>query len=543
LLPAVARKIDSQIDTAGDEFRARAARWGEALAEVRALEDKVRQNSERARGKFEKRGQLMPRERLDLLLDRGAPFVQLSTLAGLNMHDDDGDENAAGAGSISGIGFVSGVRCAIAATDSGIKGGAVSPMGLQKSLRMQEIIVENKLPAVVLAESAGANLLYQSEMFIEGGRTFANQARISALGIPQITVVHGSSTAGGAYLPGLSDHVILVKDKSKIFLAGPPLLKAATGEIATDDELGGYKLHAEVSGTGEYVAADDAHAVEIARDVVAHLGWDPARRPSPRPPRAPAYDAEELMGVVPEDFKIPYDCREVIARIVDGSEFLEHKPDYGSLTVCGRAFLDGWPIGILANNGPIDPAGATKAAQFIQLCEQSRTPLLFLMNTTGYLVGTAAERGGIVKHGSKMIQAVANTTVPKVTIVAGGSWGAGNYGMAGRGLSPRFIFSWPSARVGVMGPEQAGKVMEIVAAAKFKRMGVEVPPDQLAGARDDIINKMEPETTALFGTARLWDDGIIDPRDTRQVVAFCLSTCREADARQLAPITFGAARL
>lgn len=585
-------KIESQLDASSPVYQARAERWGSALREIRALEDKVRQHSERARKKIESRGQLLPRERLDALLDRGSAFLALSTLAGLAMHDDDGGQEASGGGVLTGLGVVSGTRVAISVTDSGIKGGAVSPMGLRKTLRLQEIALENKLPLVVLAESAGANLLYQAEMFIEGGRAFANQARLSAAGIPQLTVVHGSSTAGGAYLPGLSDYVILVKDRSKIFLAGPPLLKAATGEIATDEELGGTVLHSEVTGTGEHVAVDDAHAIELARDIVAHWGWarvppfapvtsvewvtsegvasvgpvppftpvrsvgggpsvggiapsqpaPPVHWPRPRDPRPPAYPPEELLGVVPEDIKVPYDCREIIARLVDGSELLEHKASYGSLTVCGRAFLEGWPIGIVANDGPIDPDGATKATQFIQLCQQTATPLLFLMNTTGYLVGRAAERGGIVKHGSKMIQAVANTTVPKITVVVGGSWGAGNYGMAGRGLSPRFIFSWPSARVGVMGPEQAARVMEMVTAAKLARAGAEVPEADLRALREGIIRQMEPETTALFGTARLWDDGIIDPRDTRRVVALCLDICREAAARSLCFITFGVAR-
>lgn len=534
--------LESRIDTRSERFRTQRAEMLERVEALRDIEAKVRKNSERSRAKFEKRGQLLPRDRVALLLDAGRPYLELSTLAGLGMHDDDGGDGAQGGGSISGIGFVAGKRCLVSATDSGIKGGSVSPSGLKKALRIQQIAFENKLPLVTLAESAGANLLYQEEMFIEGGRTFANQARLSAAGIPQVTVVHGSSTAGGAYLPGLSDYVVVVRNKSKIFLAGPPLLKAATGEVATDEELGGATLHAEVAGTAEYMAEDDAHAIAVARELVGKLTWDTPEAPGAF--EAPRYDAEELCGLVPLDFAKPYDVREVIARIVDGSDFLDFKADYGVHTVCGHAAVEGTPIGILGNNGPIDPQGATKAAQFIQLCSQSGTPLLFLQNTTGYLVGKEAESSGIVKHGSKMIQAVANATVPKITLVIGGSWGAGNYGMAGRGLSPRFIFSWPNAKVGVMGPQQAATVMEIITREKMmKKMGQEPPQDFLDSLKEELIKNMEPKTHVFYGSARLWDDGVIDPRDSRKVVAFCLATCREAERRTLRPNTFGVARL
>ena len=449
--------IESKIDVRSDGYRKNREEMIALIEEFRALEDRVRANSERSRKKFEGRGQLLPRDRLARLLDPGAPFLTISTLAGLNMHDDDGAENAAGGGGITGVGFVSGVRCLVSATDSGIKGGAISPMGLKKGLRAQEIAFENKLPCVTLAESAGANLLYQDELFIDGGRTFANQARMSAAGIPQITVVHGSSTAGGAYLPGLSDYVVVVRQKSKIFLAGPPLLLAATGEVASDEELGGADMHASVAGTAEYIAEDDAHAISIARDLVRLLGWnDDLAEEKPRAFLPPRYDIEDLCGAVPIDYKKPYDCREVIARIVDGSELLDFKPDYGLSTICGHATIEGMACGILGNNGPIDPDGATKAGQFMQLCAQSGTPLVFLMNTTGYIVGKDAERNGMIKHGSKMIQAVANAPVPKITLVIGGSWGAGNYGMCGRGLSPTFIFSWPSAKVGRDGAGAGG---------------------------------------------------------------------------------------
>ncbi|MFN3200775.1 MAG: acyl-CoA carboxylase subunit beta [Bradymonadia bacterium] len=536
--------IESKVIPTSERFAQNRAEMLALVDGFRALEAKVRANSESKRGKFEKRGQLLPRDRVALLLDPGAPFLEMSTLAGLAMHDDDGKDDVMGGGSIAGLGYVSGRRCMIVATDSAIKGGSVSPMGLKKGLRMQQIALENKLPFITLAESAGANLMYQSELFIDGGQSFANQARMSAAGVPQVTVVHGSSTAGGAYLPGLSDYVVLVRGKSKIFLAGPPLLKAATGEIATDEELGGSALHAEVAGTGEYVAEDDAHGVHLAREIVSMLNWPgtQAATPSFKPPR---YSPDTLAGAVPVDYRKPYDVREVIARIVDDSAFLDFKADYGPQTVCGHARIEGRACGIIGNNGPINPQGATKAAQFIQLCSQSNTPLVFLMNTTGYMVGRDAEAGGIVKHGSKMIQAVANAPVPRITLVIGGSWGAGNYGMCGRGFGPRFIFSWPNARVGVMGPEQAGKVMQIVAAQKFAKMGV--PPEQMTEMLDqikaDLVGRMDPETTALFGTARLWDDGIIDPRDSRRVLSLCLATCAEAEGRTLHPNTFGVARL
>lgn len=550
--------LSSSLDKNSAQFAENRSWMLEKIQTLRMYEERVRRNSSREEAKFHKRGQLLPRERLAQLLDTGEPFLELSTLAGLKMHDDDGDTNASGGGCIAGIGTVSGVRAVVVVTDSGIKGGAVSPMGLRKALRMQQIALENRLPLITLAESAGANLQYQSELFIEGGRTFANQARLSAAGILQITVVHGSSTAGGAYLPGLSDYVVLVRGKSKIFLAGPPLLKAATGEIATDEALGGASMHAEIAGTGEYLAEDDAHAIQIARDLLAKLPWNDdvsvfaqqqwqtQRRLQCKEPR---YAVDDLLGIVPANSKKPYDVRELIARVVDDSDFLEFKENYGSHTICGHAAIGGMRIGILGNNGPIDVQGATKAAQFIQLCTQSDVPLLFLMNTTGYLVGTDAERGGIVKHGSKMIQAVANAPVEKITLVVGGSWGAGNYGMCGRGFDPRFILSWPTAKVGVMGPEQAATVMDILAAEKFRKMGVDVENEEFAHvkqdlqkARDELIARMEPETEALFATARLWDDGIIDPRDTRRVLRLLLSTCYEARARKLHPIPFGVPR-
>jgi geranyl-CoA carboxylase beta subunit len=530
----------SRLNTKSAAFAANAARMAERLEEVRALERRVVAEGESKRAKFESRGQLLPRERVAQLLDRGSGFLELSTLAGLGMHDDDGRRSVQGGGSIVGIGLVAGKRALVSASDSALKGGTVSPMGLRKMLRAQAIALENRLPLVYLVESGGANLMYQSEMFVEGGRSFANQARLSAAGIPQIAVVHGSSTAGGAYLPGLSDYVVLVRGRSSIYLAGPPLVKAAIGEDATDEELGGAQTHAEVTGLGEYLAENDAHAIAIARELLDKLSWDVA----PAAPAAPAplYDAEELMGIVPVDEREPYDVRELVARLVDGSDFLEFKPGFGADTVCGHARIDGHAVGLLGNNGPIQPAGSNKAAQFIQLCDQAGTPIVFLQNTTGYMVGSSAERGGAIKHGAKMIQAVANARVPKFTIVVGGSFGAGNYGMCGRGFDPRLIFSWPSARTAVMGGAQAAKVMEIVGRAKLERGGAAVDDTALQAMSEQLRQRIDRESGVLFGTARLWDDGILDPRDTRRVLALALALAREADARPLRPSAFGVAR-
>ena len=533
--------IRSKIKPRSDAFAANVLRMQGLLTEVQRLEGLVIAESESKRDKFEKRKQLLPRERVARLLDRGTPFLELSRLAGLNMHDDDGKKSVMGGGSIVGIGVVAGKRCVISANDSAVKGGTVAPMGLKKGLRIQQIAQENKLPLISLVESGGANLMYQSEIFIEGGRTFANQARMSAMGLPQIAVVHGSSTAGGAYLPGLSDYVILVRGRSNIFLAGPPLVKAAIGEDCTEDELGGAETHAQVTGLGEYLCEDDAHAIGMAREVMDKLRWDLA--PAAGAFAEPLFDEQELMGIVPADEREPYDVREVIARLVDGSDFLEFKAEYGAEMMCGHARMQGQLVGILGNNGPIQPAGSTKAAQVIQLSDQTGTPLVFLQNTTGYMVGAVAERSGAIKHGSKMIQAVANARVPKFTFILGGSYGAGNYGMCGRGFDPRFIFAWPTARTAVMGGAQAAKVMDIVNRAKIERSGLEANEEALAAMSDGLRLRLDKESAALFGTARLWDDGIIDPRDTRRILGLCLALAAEADQRTLRPNTFGVARM
>jgi geranyl-CoA carboxylase beta subunit len=510
------------------------------IEEFRALEAKVREVSGRADAKFRQRGQLPPRDRVNLLLDRDAPFLELSTLCGLGMHEDDGKENVYGGGSIIGIGMISGARCMISANDSGIKGGAAHPMGVEKALRAQEIALQNKLPYVQLVESAGANLLLQAEMFVRGGATFANMARLSAAGIPVISIVHGSSTAGGAYQTGLADYVVMVRGRSKVFLAGPPLLKAATGEIAGDEELGGAELHTSVTGLGEYLAENDSDALRIGREILAKIGWA-FREPRAAAP-APLYDPEELLGVVPVDYRKPYDVREVIARLVDGSDFLDFKPSHGAATVCGHAAVEGHPVGLIGNNGPIDAAGSAKAGQFIQLCCQAGLPIIFLQNTTGYLVGIEAETSGIVKHGSKMIQAVTNADVAKLTLQIGGSFGAGHYGMCGRAFGPRFLFSWPNARIAVMGGEQAAKVMTIVAEDSAAARGLPFDAEKMKTQAARIVASYDKQSTALFGTARLWDDGLIDPRDSRAVLSFALATCAEGDARQTRRNSFGVAR-
>ncbi len=536
-------RIHSRIDPASETFKAHRADMLARVAELREVEAKVRDTELKAREKFHKRGQLLPRERLMLLLDRGSPFLELSTLCGYGYHDDS-DGSLAGGNSIIGIGYVSGVRCMVFVNNSAIKGGTASPWGVQKALRAQQMALENRLPMVSLVESGGANLMYQQELFIPGGETFYNQARLSAAGIPQVTVVHGSSTAGGAYLPGLSDYVVMVKKKAKVFLAGPPLLKAATGEIATDEELGGAQMHATVAGTADYLAEDDADAIRLAREIVAKLGWNARLAREERAPYAePVYSPEELCGAVPVDYRKPYDCREVIARIVDGSEFTGFKDEYDPHTVCGRASLFGMPIGVIGNNGPITPKGATKAAQFIQLCCQSDTPIVYLQNTTGYMVGTQPEQAGIVKHGSKMIQAVANATVPQLTVLIGGGFGAGNYGMCGRPFHPRFIFAWPNSRTAVMGGEQAAKVMSIVFGEKLARQGEAVDEEGIRAFCQPIIDQFDKESHPFNCSARLFDDGLIDPRDTRRVLGFTLAVCREAKRRELKPNTFGVARL
>ena len=536
--------IASTLDIGSPAFGENRAAMLALLARVRSIEARVAATSAAARPRFEQRGQLLPRERLAVLLDATAPFIEFATLAGFGLDTADLERSVPGGGVIAGIGFVSGVRCMLSASDSGIDAGALQPMGLDKQLRIQELALENKLPYVQLVESAGANLMkYRVEDFIRGGNIFRNLARLSAAGLPVVTVTHGSSTAGGAYQTGLSDYIVMVRDRSRAFLAGPPLLMAATGEVATEEELGGGLMHATISGLGDYLAEDDRDALRIARNILAKIDWPRAAQASAaRTHRPPRHDAEELLGVMPADLKRPVDMRQAIARFVDDSDFLEFGALYGAATVCGHAAIEGHALGIITNNGPIDVAGANKATHFIQACCQSGTPLLYMNNTTGFMVGRAYEEAGMIKHGSKMIQAVTNATVPQITLYCGASYGAGNYGMCGRGFHPRFCFSWPNARTAVMGGEQAARTMAIVAEAGMKRKGAAVDQAALEQMQAAIVERFDSQMSVFSTSARLLDDGVIDPRDTRAVLANVLAICREAGARTPNRMQFSVAR-
>lgn len=537
--------IETQLDTQSNAFKNNLKVMTAAVDEFRDIERRVIETAQDKTERYIKKGYIPPRERLSLLLDAGAPFLELSTLAGY-MQDEDIDGSGAGGSYITGIGYISGIRCVVGVDDYLTKGGSIGPMGGKKRFRMMTIAMQNKLPMVNLSQSGGGNLKLAGDGFGESGAAFAAQCHMSAAGIPQITVVHGSATAGGAYQPTLSDYLIMVRKQSTMYLAGPPLLKAATGEIATDEELGGAEMHSEIAGTNDYLAENDADGIRIAREVTKKLGWE-KNQPfkSEVSYKGPLYAAEELRGIVPEDSKTPFDMREVIARIADGSDFLEFKGDFDQGTLCGHIEIEGQPCGVIGNNSPITATGAVKAAQFIQLCEQSSTPLLFLANTTGFLVGTEVEQAGIIKHGAKFIQAVANCTVPKITIIVGGSYGAGNYAMAGRGMNPRFLFAWPRSVVSVMGPAQAGSVLRQVAEAKMARAG-EISDEmraQVDALEKETVEAMEARSNALANTARVWDDNIIDPADTRSVVAFVMNICREGDERTMNTNTFGVSRL
>ncbi len=512
------------------------------IAQLRALEQRAADASEKSRATFAKRGQLLPRERIAVLVDPGAPWLPLCALAGYRQDRPEPDRSVPGGGVVAGIGLVSGVRCMVVASDSGIEAGAIQAMGLEKILRVQEIALQNRLPFVHLVESAGANLMrYRVEGFVHGGALFRNLARLSAAGIPVVTVQHGSGTAGGAYMPGLSDVVILVRGRSRAFLAGPPLLLAATGEVATEEALGGAEMHATVSGLGEYLAEDDRHALALAREVVAR-----SASPSPGRNNAPEPSAErldELLGLVSDDLRQPVDMREVMARLVDGAELLEFKPLYGPATVCAQARMGGHAVGLISNNGPIDVAGANKATHFIQRSCQLGQPLIYLQNTTGYMVGKDSEQGGMIKHGSKMIQAVTNASVPQITIQCGASFGAGNYGMCGRGYAPRFLFTWPNAKTAVMGGEQAARTMQTVTEAALARKGLQPDPVQAQAQFDQIVAMFDAQSDAFTTSGLLLDDGVIDPRDTRAVLVQCLDICAEADRQRPHPMQFGVARM
>jgi geranyl-CoA carboxylase beta subunit len=515
------------------------------IDELRRLEARAVQVSGRRAATFESRGQIPPHERVAKLLDPGMPFLRLHTLTNYLLEDPDPETSVPGGSVILGIGFVQGVRSLIWADDSGIRAGAATRGGWLAALNAQEMALKLKLPLIHLVESAGANLMeYQVELWADAGKLFRNLARLSASGIPTMVVLHGPSTAGGAYMPGMSDYVIGVKNNGLAALGGAALVKAATGEVADERELGGTEMHARVTGTVEYLAEDDADGVAIARDVMDRLNWNARLTPtSRRDYQPPVYDIDEIAGIVPVDYTVPYDVREVIARFVDGSDFQEFKPDYGPATVCVQSSVMGFACGIIGNNGPFDPAGATKATHFFQLCDQSDIPIVFLNNITGYMVGMEYEHAGMIKHGSKMIQTVTNVSVPRIALYIGASFGAGNYGMCGYAYEPDFLFSWPNASTGVMGGAQAAKTMSQVARVSASRRGTEVDDEALEAQEQAINDIFSRQESAFYTSGRNLDHGVIDPRDTRKVLGFALETCLESRNRTLKSNSFGVARM
>lgn len=537
--------FQTKVNTGSESYQKNYAEMAALVEKLGELNTRAPALSAKRKDRFDKRGQLLPRERLARLLDPGMPYYEISNIAGYLLDTENEEKSIPGSTIMSGIGFINGTRCVIVNDDSGIKAGAMTTAGGYRLKRAQEIALQQKLPFIHLVESAGGDLMnYTVEGFLAGGTLFANLARLSAAGLPVISILHGSSTAGGAYMPGLSDYVIAVKGKGKAFLAGPPLLKAATGEIATEEELGGAEMHANVSGLAEYLAENDGEAILMAREVVSRLGWNrrcPAHQALSY--REPQHNADELLGIVSPDYRKPYDVREVVARIVDGSDFSDFKPGYGVSTICIQAEVFGMPCAMIGNNGPIDPAGATKVAQFVQLCEQSDIPLVFLQNTTGYLVGKEYEQSGMIKHGSKMIQAITNVSVPRITFMIGASYGAGNYGMCGRGYDPDFCVTWPNASTGVMGGEQAAQVMTIVAEGQAAAKGVEVNREQLAMQEKMLAHMFNRQSGAFYTSGHLQDDGMIDPRDTRATLGFLLATVWEGRNRTVKPNSFGVARM
>lgn len=516
--------LTTTLDPRAPSFVENRAAMLERLAELEAALDAARAGGgEKYVARHHKRGRLLPRERIELLVDRDSPFLELCPVAAW------GSDYPVGAGVVTGIGVISGVECVIVANDPTVRGGAVNPYTLKKTARAGEIAAANRLPMVNLVESAGADLPAQAEIFIPGGRAFRDLTRLSARGIPTIAVVFGNATAGGAYIPGMSDYTIFVRDQAQVFLGGPPLVKMATGEDADPEQLGGAEMHATRSGLADFVAADERDALRLCRATVARLNWrklGPGPRTAPIPPK---YDPEELLGIPSADPRVPYDPREILARVVDGSDFDEFKPRYGTALVTGWASVHGYPVGVLANaRGVLFSEEAQKAAQFIQLANASDTPLIFMQNTTGYMVGTEYEQRGIIKHGALMINAVSNSTVPHVTLNIGASYGAGNYGMCGRAYEPRFLFAWPNARSAVMGPAQLAGVMEIISRQAAAAKGLPFDEEAAASARAMIEYQIDRESAALAMSGRLYDDGVIDPRDTRTVLGFCLSAIHSA---------------
>ncbi|OLS51350.1 carboxyl transferase domain-containing protein [Rhodovulum sulfidophilum] len=521
-------RLRSAVLPTSDSFRANRAAHLEALREVsEAAALAAAGGGEAARARHVARGKMLPRERVANLLDPGSPFLEIGATAAHGLYDG----AAPCAGAIAGIGRVEGQEVMVLANDATVKGGTYYPMTVKKHLRAQEIAAECHLPCLYLVDSGGANLPNQDEVFPDRdhfGRIFYNQAQMSAAGIPQIAVVMGSCTAGGAYVPAMSDVTVIVRDQGTIFLAGPPLVKAATGEVVSAEDLGGGDVHTRLSGVADYLAEDDAHALALARRAVRHLNRERPATVRWETPEDPACDPEEILGVVPADLRMPYDIREVIARLTDGSRFDEFKPRFGETLVTGFAHVMGCPVGIVANNGVIFSEAAQKGAHFIELCAQRGTPLVFLQNVTGFMVGRKYENGGIARHGAKMVTAVATAAVPKITMLVGGSFGAGNYGMAGRAYSPRFLWSWPNSRISVMGGEQAAGVLATVKRDAIERAGGTWSPEEEAAFKRPTIEMFEVQSHPLYASARLWDDGIIDPRKSREVLALSLSAALNA---------------
>ena len=540
-MPALASKLSPR----SVDFKANAAAMGALVDDLNAkLAQIALGGGEAARAKHVGRGKLLPRQRVEMLLDPDTPFLEIAPLAALNMYKERGDQDAApGAGLIAGIGRVSGVECLIVCNDATVKGGTYFPMTVKKHLRAQEVAMQNRLPCIYLVDSGGANLPNQDDVFPDRdhfGRIFYNQAQMSAQGIPQIAVVMGSCTAGGAYMPAMSDESIIVKNQGTIFLGGPPLVKAAIGEIVSAEDLGGGDVHTRLSGVADHLAQNDTHALAIARASVANLNWRKEFAMQRAAPRAPLFDAAELHGVIPTDTRKPYDVHEIIARLVDASEFDEFKARYGTTLVTGFARIEGMPLGIVANNGILFSESAMKGAHFIELCGQRKIPLVFLQNITGFMVGRKYESEGIAKHGAKMVTAVSTVNVPKFTVIIGGSFGAGNYGMCGRAYSPRFLWMWPNARISVMGGEQAASVLATVKRDGIEAKGGSWSGDEEAAFKQPILEQFEHQAHPYYASARLWDDGVIDPADTRRVLALAISASLNAP---IPDVKFGVFRM
>ena len=525
--------LQTQLNPRSADFTANAQAMRALVSDLQTQLAKAEQGGgEAARAKHSARGKLLPRERVQMLLDPCTPFLEIAPLAALAMYPDrDGSDSAPGAGLIAGIGRVSGVDCMVVCNDATVKGGTYFPLTVKKHLRAQEIAQQNRLPCIYLVDSGGANLPNQDEVFPDRdhfGRIFYNQAQMSAQGIAQLAVVMGSCTAGGAYVPAMSDEAIIVKNQGTIFLGGPPLVKAATGEVVTAEDLGGGDVHTRLSGVADYLAESDLHALALARASVKNFNINKPLAQQIRARAAPKYVAEEIYGVIPTDTRKPFDVREIIARIVDGSEFDEFKARFGTTLVTGFAQIEGMPVGIIANNGILFSESAQKGAHFIELCCQRKVPLVFLQNITGFMVGRKVENEGIARHGAKMVTAVATANVPKFTVIIGGSFGAGNYGMCGRAFGPRFLWMWPNARISVMGGEQAASVLATVKRDGIEAKGGAWSADEEAAFKAPIKAQYETQGHPYFATARLWDDGIIDPADTRRVLGLGLSAALNA---------------